>query len=435
MASVNSSFFRTNLVAFLLAFSFLTFQYFPYFGNVTREIWLALLIPFFVLYVLFIQRNYSHAYYKQFKLYVIFVLLLGVYTSLSAFIYYDQPLLFGLLSQRSLITSVSGLLLIELFRRNVVTLRNIRDGFLYLAWLTFFINCLLFLFVRPEQFSDVAGFAGGSDFYKYYFHYQLEFTVFLFFYAFLKVLYQNRIGYSLVCLATLVFIVVVAQKRAAFFALLFAVSIYLLRKMDISRLIVVGQVALVFLVVLVGGTYFYNQDLLLGIYDRFADAVTVVTSGQLTSDDSANTRILQLEIAKEYIERNLFFGNGRISVAWKDGYQTFISYRFFPTDMGVFGATYVFGLFGLIFLLLQFYFPFAAVKLGKIGRAGKTPASSEVVLFVDAIVLMVFYHFAFGFMHGTFFFQPYKVLMLAAILYISSIQLNRSGRNTHSGLS
>ena len=419
----------TVLVSIILILSFLTFQYFPYFGSYLREGWIVLLALFGCVYVLFFRGKYTHSLYKQFRFYTLVVICLSVYTSLMALKNYDQELFFGLLSQRSLLTCVAGLLLIECYRLKLISIQNIRDGFLFVCWFVFAVNIFLFLAVNPGNFSDVNGFAGGSASTRYYFHYQFDFIIFLFCYYFVFGLNRANTKYLLISLVSMAFLFFVVQKRAAIVALVFACAVHLVREFKLSKIVVVSQMVFLVLVLSIFGAYTFFPVQLDGLIEKFEDAFTVVLTGDLTSDASANTRILQLEIAKQYISENPILGNGRISVAWKDGYQTFINYRFFPSDMGVFGALFVYGILGCVVLAFQFYFPFAAFRVSRASRINEGENRTDLMLFMNTLIMITFYYFAYGIMHGTFFFEPGKLLIVSALLLISSIHFVRVRSN------
>lgn len=415
---------------FLLGFCFLSFQFFPFFGNITREVWLLFLLLSVPTYIIFSGDRSSYKLYGRYKIYILLSLLVAAGTSVTANIYYDQELFYGLLSQRAFLASLGGVLLIILYKRGKLTADSIMLGCLALGWLYLIVNYSLYGFVDPYNYSEYAGFAGGHETTRYYFHYQYDFLALLFFYLFLLVINRRDFKYVLVLGLIIAFIAFIGQKRAALLAIFVAVAFHLLRNVRFGKTFFVLQWSVLLGILAATGMYFYDSQLFDTVVGRFSDAVTVVLSGQLTEDDSANTRIYQLDIAKEYISDHLFFGNGRISVAWRNGYQTFINHRFFPADMGTFGGLYVYGVFGVMFLFIQFYFPYAATRQMNRDFSRYELESNNLGLFAQALVMLVVYYLLYGILHATFFFEPYRVLNTTAILMIVVNELTiRKERN------
>jgi hypothetical protein len=81
----------------------------------------------------------------------------------------------------------------------------------------------------------------------------------------------------------------------------------------------------------------------------------VVLTQEEGDDPSANARISESISILPYIAKNWLLGNGDISNRWNGGYERIIGY-FFPADVGIIGAMFIYGLIGNIFCYIQVIF-------------------------------------------------------------------------------
>jgi hypothetical protein len=102
------------------------------------------------------------------------------------------------------------------------------------------------------------------------------------------------------------------------------------------------------------GLFFLNHDLYGSLVDKFSDAFTVLFTGELTGDASANARISETVMALPYMQKHWLFGSGVVSFQWNGGFQNAMSGYFFPDDIGIIGMVFIYGLLGLFLFLVEF---------------------------------------------------------------------------------
>src|SRR5690606_13427142 len=86
----------------------------------------------------------------------------------------------------------------------------------------------------------------------------------------------------------------------------------------------------------------------------FASAANVFLGGEIT-DGSALSRIYEFEIALRGFYKHPWLGNGFLSNQYNDGFAGMYDH-FFPTDIGIMGNLFLYGIIGTAF----FYIPFFA---------------------------------------------------------------------------
>jgi O-antigen ligase len=86
---------------------------------------------------------------------------------------------------------------------------------------------------------------------------------------------------------------------------------------------------------------------------KYADAFSAIGGVDGVDDPSANARILQTAVALPLVEDNIFFGTGSVSNQWNDGYKGLFGY-FHPSDLGVLGIIFVYGVFGFAIFIFQY---------------------------------------------------------------------------------
>jgi hypothetical protein len=89
----------------------------------------------------------------------------------------------------------------------------------------------------------------------------------------------------------------------------------------------------------------------------FAQMFTVLT-GEMSNDNSSNARIWTSLTVLNYFEHNdlsIYFGTGRLSHQWNNGYERLFGY-FYPEDIGLLGGLFLYGILGLFLLIIIPYF-------------------------------------------------------------------------------
>jgi len=157
--------------------------------------------------------------------------------------------------------------------------------------------------------------------------------------------------------------------------------------------------------------------------ERYDDAFTVVLKGELSRDASANARLLETNIALPYIKGNWLFGNGDLSNQWEGGYKGRLGY-FYPSDIGMIGIIFIYGVAGLLFFYAQYIF---AIRYGRAKR--KTIYNP----LIDASKVYLLYMFIQSFVTGNVASSLSTSLFFIALLYASSAFFERNGERLAQG--
>lgn len=271
---------------------------------------------------------------------------------------FGQPYWYGFFAQRELALIGCSLMFIHFHRKRALSLADVESAMLWLAWLSLIGATLANLFLDASRLGDQAGFSSaGMDGEGAKLLLDTTFIIYgFFYYAFISIGGGGRRTrekyFALLFLAYLVFI---AGGRSALLAVLASYAFFSIKwRVPQATVIFLSKTMAVMIVVGVF-FYFFPSDELLRLEGKFGDAIQVVLSGQEGNDVSANARILEIGIAKPYIEKNWFWGNGFISNQWHGGFAGVIGY-FHPSDIGLLGVIYEYGVLGLLIFSGQLYF-------------------------------------------------------------------------------
>lgn len=365
-------------IFFILSFS--AIKYLP--GMlIIQDIFTGIVLLFLVLFYpyLLLTKRYT---VSKFEIYGLFIICLE--PSISAYMaqeVFGQPYWYGFLAQREIILIACAYIFIYLHRQRASILEDAERALLWVAWFSLIASTLANLLVDNSQLTEQAGFStGGSDRDNAKIILENAFIIFgFYYYAFMGIGIQFRQSgskyYSLLFLGYLVFF---HGGRAALLAVTMSYLFFYLGRKSISDRIIffikLFAAAIVFGIFL----YVFPLESIDQLEGKFEDAISVVLTGQESNDYSANARLLEIQIAAPYVENNLLFGNGFISNQWHEGFKEVIGY-FHPSDIGLLGVIFEFGMFGLILFTGQIYFllkysrqlPFDFGRFGKLSNAIK----------------------------------------------------------------
>jgi hypothetical protein len=218
------------------------------------------------------------------------------------------------------------------------------------------------------------------------------------------------------------YFVLIQQGRALFVALLLTCLVLIVHWMSSRRLAVLLPKISVVVLLLALGLYAVRFDQVASFGHRLNEAFTVILTGELSDDYSANVRILSSEKVMPYIAKHWLLGNGNLSYHWNEGYKSVFGY-FYVSDIGLIGVVYSYGILGTLVLLFQFWF---ARRYGR--RAPTSPM-------VDAAIGMVLFIAINSVVTGLFAFNPAVCLLFVTILYAASIGFPVEGASPHQQLS
>ncbi|MEO5673221.1 MAG: hypothetical protein ABIQ74_01105 [Chitinophagales bacterium] len=352
---------------------------------------------FFLIY--FFDKLFNKA--GSFSRYEYWAVIMIMYVMLSAGImaniYYGQPVFTGMKSEKSWIPIFLGFLFFYLLKVKVIDLKIVRDALLFGAWLQLPVFVLLILTLNPNHYAGTLfvycnSVKGGCQF---------EFDIFVFAFAsiyyFIRFVRTNKLWYGIFFIVFFAYIFFVNQKRGTSLALAGTFGVYFLLNLKWDKIIVY---ALGFGTALISGIlmlYFVFPDVLSRVQHMYYDVYQVLTGHQV-AEASAQARIRESAIAFKYFARNdmsWLFGNGKTDNDWGGQPQDLDHY--YPSDIGILGIIWQFGILGLLIGLYQYYLVFSH------HRKITTSRNSS---FYQAVLYFLIFFFVRGIPTGGSWFDP-----------------------------
>lgn len=352
-------------------------------------------------------REQSLGLYELYILSLIF--LVPLYTALRAYDTFGQPLIYGLLTQRSFMLAGYALIIFTGIKHGYFKADHLESILVKLAWLWMLFCAFLQIFINADSLVNLSPFfiGGESSQEGVYFRYDPVLFIFGFIYYLYKGYLKDNKCYMALSLPFLFFIVFVIEKRSLILSLVIA-TIFLsyllfdrkpfLKILSKSVLFVLILGSLLFVLFPVG-----SEDYI----SRFIDAFSVVLTGEPGANPSANARISELRLIWPYLESNWLIGNGGLSNHWNDGYRGILGY-FYPSDIGFFGSLFVFGFFITLMIYLQYLF----VCPGKVSLHS---ISNNLLSITCYGVLIVF--FVQSFIRSQLLFDVSTTLFFVSVIY------------------
>ncbi len=180
-----------------------------------------------------------------------------------------------------------------------------------------------------------------------------------------------------------------------------------------KRLAITVPKLLVTALLLLALAYTVDPAYISRLSDRYYDAFTVVLTQQASQDASSNVRIVEIVLILPYLAKNWFAGNGEISNQWHGGYDSVLGGYFYPSDVGIVGVVYLYGLVGLVIFAIQFRFAWSFAKMIPKGRH---------TALVDAIIGFVLYFAVHSIVTGRFAHYAETGLLFTAMLSCAAYQ-------------
>ena len=357
-ALVKRSYLRYLLAAVFMTLTFETFKFFPGMAMIS-ELWLVVMLLFLLFPYLYWKAKQG-CRFSSFELYllivILFIPLLSGFTALKEF---GQPLIYGLFSQRGNILGLGGLALIFAFRNKLVSLRDIQVSLILLAWLTLGLYLFMQLFLDPESFASSGfGFVNPGTVEDAEFKLRSEFIIIgFFYYAFLG--FRNESSrHWLLSAPFLGYLIAFHGGRSMILSVIVAFIFFTFRWGSSRRRLSFFPKLIAISIISLGIIYVINADFLVSTIGKFGDAFTVILSGEETGDASANARIGETALVMPFILKNWLIGSGSISHSWNGGYEGVLGSYFFPSDIGILGVIFMYGLVGVVLFGAQFVFAF-----------------------------------------------------------------------------
>jgi hypothetical protein len=398
---------RVSYLVVILLLMFQTVQFFPGMAAI-QEVWYV----FCFLYLVFgYTRLKSREHWKLdgFEWYLITIIaVVPIMSALCSRSEFGQPIAYGLVRERAIISIAAVLFCMTALRRRLFTLTEVKAALLTLAWGTAILWAFMRIALNPADYVNTAnyiGFVGEGD--EHRFVLQTQFIVFGVLYYALRGLRTGRARNYLLGLLLLAGAVDKVGGRQMILALLATFLFFAVLWTNLKRLLILLPAIAMGIGLIVGLLYFAMPQTVTERLGQFRDAFLVVFTGEAVEDSSATGRIGQVLIALDSIVERPAFGSGEISAQWEGGVQSAIGARFYGNDIGLIGAVYTYGFFGLVLYSGQYWFALRAVK-------NLPPASINPLL--DSSKGFLLYTVLFSIGTGMFVFQAAESLFFVMLL-------------------
>jgi hypothetical protein len=281
-------------------------------------------------------------------------ILVNFFTAYQGKAVFGQPYYYGIMAQRSVLLSLSGILVISMLNRGMITIAQLERTFVILSF-TFLLTCYFFsLFVDPNHFESDE-FVAFSSIRGYRYRFQFAVVIMLLFYSLFKISHEGKKHYLSIVLLIMFYLIYFLQSRTTLVVLAITLLIYFYRnftlKQRVKNTLIYGGLILatVTIFVTLGYTGLFEKYRML--YHNVLDAFVSGTPDEASSA----VRYMEFNTALSYINKNPILGNGFISNQWNGGWHDLLGY-FYPVDIGILGNIFVFGIAGTLLIYLPYVF-------------------------------------------------------------------------------
>ncbi|MBL0031417.1 MAG: hypothetical protein IPP27_04280 [Bacteroidetes bacterium] len=147
---------------------------------------------------------------------------------------FGQPYYYGIMAQRSVLLSISGILIVSLLNKGMITIRQVERSFLFISLALLFVFYFFFLFVNPVKFND-AEFVAYSPIRGYRYRFQFALVIMLLFYSLFKVSHEQKNRFIIIALLILFYLIYFLQSRTTLVVLAITILIYFIRNFSLKE--------------------------------------------------------------------------------------------------------------------------------------------------------------------------------------------------------
>ena len=404
---------------FILSLGFLFYTKF-FQSTIFNDIFFRFSAIFIIICLFFLIKylsNYIISYdslnkYSSSKiiLYVcLMVLIVPLYGAFNAYHEFQQPLFYGVASLRSWWSIGFSFYILNQLNHKNLTIENLVKILVYLGYFTlaFYVFSLYFLDLSSVDSSMIK--QGDSRGVRL--RYNDIFTSFALIYHINLISQRFRYKNLIAIIFFLTYFFYVSQSRVLLLAF-FLLSIFIVFynsvsiKSFITKFLRIIMFSIIFLFLL----SVFTPGEGIPIFELFNSLLSLFTGGNI-SDPSTNSRITSTLLAYSFLTKDinsLIYGAGQFSVQYQGGLVTFIDWYFYPSDIGILGGVYTFGLVGLLFMYI---IPFI-ICIYLIAKTLQRRDVDDTHIFAFYLIFINIINIA----QGRFFFMPFMIYFLILTL-------------------
>jgi len=344
---------------------------------------------------------------NNYFLYVLLLILFfSFYGPIRAKIVFGQPIYLGLLASRGALLLIPSIFVYNKIKNNFINLYQLKKIFVILCWVSLIVYTLIYFVLGPILLSG-SKYMLYDLYWGYRYKFNLELIVLISFYYYLNYIKKGNFPFLLKFILILGFLIFLAKGRGfliSYIITFLLVSIF--AHSNISKVIrlyfLVIVISLLFLISYVTSTEFKGN---LKYYYIKYSAVIDILKGENTIDPSANARLIEATTMNEYLKEDkskLLWGVGSLSNYFnrgetEGGFSSIFGYLH-PSDVGILGIRFVWGIFGLMLIYLLPFFVMLKKSIKYINEAD---------VFIGSISGFVIYSLIGSIYTGGIAFNPY----------------------------
>ncbi len=416
MTNTIGEFFVLRIAAYriiTLVIMLLSFQYFTlsplaaYTTNIEKGFTVFILL-FLLVYLLFkvIQT-------KTLETIDILVLVMSfgipLYSAFIAKFYWSQPILHGFTTQKFWYIALGAFVVYYFLRNKYITILDIHHMMLGVAWFSLAIYLLVEVMFDATKFRDTnfvyCNPAKGGCGFKF----NTFFLGYAMLYYYIKAIKEKRHFWLLVSGLFFAYFLFFFQKRGVIIITGITFIIILIANTNAKSFIKYISIFLTTFVVMLGSLYLVSQqkfNTLVGQYGNFVD----ILQGEETGEGSADSRIRELATMAKFSSEHKtawIFGNGKWSDNWEQ--NPALIEKFFPSDLGLVGVFFVYGIVGFLLVHIQFYFTTRWLR--------KNETTTYPIIYQHFKYFLLFYYLRSLFSGSIFFGSGPAITLFFVVLF------------------
>lgn len=320
-----------------------------------EDVYFAIIL-LYLLYKVVLRVMHRNYRFTHFHLYLLVPLIIQLQTALTTHFVFDQPLWIGLIPMSDLWLFYGCLLIYDLIQKGHVSIDLVENAYLGVAWMSLLFFYFMSLFTNPAQYQDTSlaagnSMKGGQVYYGFNMTMMFFGSVYYFIKAFIKKKYY-LLGFSALFLIYIVFfrfdrtvMAVTVASMALFFLLYVPIR---------EQFLAIFRFGLPLVLVIVLGAVLVPelyQTYVLMFQDMFA-----TLTGNEVEVGKESVRVYEMYVASKFLNDPMtwIFGCGKISQNWVEGgFNHFYGY-FYPSDLGLIGMVFMFGVPGTLLFYGQY---------------------------------------------------------------------------------
>jgi len=290
--------------------------------------------------------------FSRYEIFLCFMLIFPFWSAAASYLEWGQPFFYGIATQRSFFLFITGFYLLYALKKGIVDLDVIKKSFLVVSWGSFIGFLVASQVINPANYieTDFVGYnelKGG-----YIFKFVVTFITLGSLYYFISFFKKGRFLYLLLGLTLFGYLVYVRQDRSIILTTVATIGLYFINH-ELHRKFFKGIFSFLVLTCVVTAILLSTGTDTIQVYFKKYDNIIKTLEGSQTTESSTNMRRIETIKVMPYIKKNPIIGSGELSLKWKNGFARIFGYMY-PTDIGIVGELFLYGILGVLLLNSQF---------------------------------------------------------------------------------